>query len=121
MVAYEAASTMLYFALGAMVLGALAPTFGATFLLAAAYTIALLSLARLDELRGNVAAIFLLGFILFAVAAAAGLIGHNAVRWVLRRRRRKLEIRSTSHRTPVRWPKGRIPDAEKPNPNEGAG
>jgi hypothetical protein len=118
MAAYEAAVTMLCFAFGAMVLGGLAPTFGATFLLAAAYTIALLSLARLDELRGNLAGLFLLGFILFAVAAAAGLIGHNTVRWVLRRRRRKLEMRSTSHRTPVRWPKDKIPGAGKPNPTD---
>ena len=118
--AYGAASTMLCFALGAVVLGALAPTFGVTFLLAAAYTIVLVSLAGLEH-RGDVAALFLLGFILFVVAAAAGLIGHNATRWALRRRRRKFKMRSTPDRTPVRWPKGKAHGAAKPNHNEGAG
>jgi hypothetical protein len=86
--AYEAATTLLYFVLGAAVLGALTRNFGATLLVAAAYTVSLLSLSRINATHDDAAALLLLGLVLFVVAGAGGLVGQNAARWARRRMRR---------------------------------
>jgi hypothetical protein len=71
---------LICFVLGAMALGALLPTFGATLLVAAAYTCAILARASINDGQGSDGIVlFLLGLVMFIVAGAAGLIGHNAL------------------------------------------
>ena len=86
--AYEAATTLLCFVLGAAILGAFTRSFGATLLVAASYTVSLLSLTRINATQDDAAALLLLGLVLFVAAVAGGLIGQNAARWVRRRMRR---------------------------------
>jgi hypothetical protein len=74
------ALTLLCFVLGAMALGALLPTFSATLLVAAAYTCAILARASINDWLGSDGiALLLLGLVMFIIAGASGLIGHNAM------------------------------------------
>ena len=87
--AYEAATTLLYFSLGAAVLGAFTPSFGATLLVVAAYTTTLLSRTGINAVQGDAVALLMLGVVLYVVGGAASLVSHKVTRWVLPRRARR--------------------------------
>jgi hypothetical protein len=88
-----AAMLLIFFALGAAVLGALVRTDGATLLVAAAYTTAVLSIAGFTAKHDDSAMLIFAALILFPVAGAAGLSGHDAGRFL----RRWLRRRSLPH------------------------
>jgi hypothetical protein len=84
MIGHAMVWAMVGFVLGAAVFGALTPRFGAVMLVAAAYTVAVLTQAMTEAAAADAATVALLGVVLFFIAAIAAVIGHQVTRSLLR-------------------------------------